>query len=211
MEDDPWTAARRRMVAQQIAGRKVAAPAVLTAMEQVPRHEFIPGHSPADAYGDHPVPIGHGQTVSQPYIVAFMTAALELPAGARVLEVGTGCGYQAAVLVAAGCQVWSVEIIPALAQRAELDLRRLGIAGVRVREGDGHGGWPEEAPFDGIIVAAAPAEIPPALFDQLGPNGRLIIPVGRGSQSLWRYRRTPDGIASEELMAVRFVPMTGQS
>lgn len=197
------------MVAKQIAARDVSAPAVLAAMEKVPRHEFVEGYSPTEAYGDHPVPIGHGQTVSQPYIVAYMTAALELPAGARVLEVGTGCGYQAAVLAEAGYQVWSVEIIPALAQQAEQDLRRLGYHDVHLRIGDGHEGWPEEAPFDGIIAAAAPAEIPPALFDQLGPDGRLIIPVGRVAQSLWRYCRTTDGIMREELMAVRFVPMTG--
>jgi len=197
------------MVAEQIVARKVSAPAVLAAMAQVPRHEFVPGRSPADAYGDHPIPIGFGQTISQPFIVAFMVEALESSAGARVLEVGTGCGYQAAVMAAAGGKGGSIEIVPALAQRAERDLQRLGVAGVHVREGDGHQGWAEEAPFDGIVVAAAPPEIPWALFDQLGPEGRLIIPVGRESQSLWRYRRTPEGMVREELMAVRFVPMTG--
>jgi len=182
---------------------------VLGAMETVPRHEFLEGHSLAEAYGDHPVPIGFGQTVSQPFIVAFSAAALQLPRGARVLEIGTGCGYQAAVLAACGYRVWSVEIIGALAQRAGKTLRRLGFANVQVREGDGHEGWPEEAPFDGIVAAAAAVDVPEALCDQLAPDARLIIPVGQEQQSLWLYHRSPDGFEREELMSVRFVPMTG--
>lgn len=197
------------MVERQIVARGVQNPAVLEAMNHVPRHEFVADCPPADAYGDHPLSIGFGQTISQPYIVAFSVEALELPEGARVLEVGTGCGYQAAVLSEAGFDVWTIEIVAELARQAQETLGRLGYSKVRIRAGDGHAGWPEEAPFDGIVCAAAADDVPRKLLAQLSPEGRMIVPIGSGAQSLWRFRRTPAGIVREELMAVRFVPMTG--
>jgi protein-L-isoaspartate(D-aspartate) O-methyltransferase len=197
------------MVRDQIASRGVREARVLAAMERVPRHRFVPGRSAQEAYGDYPVAIGDGQTVSQPYIVAYMIEALGLPPGARVLEIGTGCGYQAAVLAETGFQVWTIEIRPRLAEEAAELLERLGYGGTRVqvRCGDGNDGWPEAAPFDGIIGAAAARVVPPALLDQLAPTGVLVLPVGVEEQVLWRYRRTPGGFQGEELFAVRFVPM----
>jgi protein-L-isoaspartate(D-aspartate) O-methyltransferase len=195
------------MVSEQIEARGVRDPRVLRAMRAVPRHRFVPESRVDEACEDWPVPIGHGQTVSQPYIVACMIEALGLGPGARVLEIGTGCGYQAAVLAEAGFGVFTVEIVPELAREAASRLSMLGYTGVRVRQGDGHEGWPEEAPFAGIILAAAPAEVPAALFDQLAPDGVLVAPVGRGAQDLWRHRRTPQGLAGERLLPVRFVPM----
>lgn len=207
--DDPFRDKRARMVASQIAARGIRNQRVLAAMERVPRHRFVPDEFVRESYDDHPVPIGADQTISQPYIVGFMVDALELPAGARVLEIGTGSGYQAAVLAEAGFRVWTIEIVPSLALAAEETLRELGYDQVQVRHGDGTLGWPEDAPFDGIIVAAAPREVPPAFFDQLAMNGSLVVPIGGQMQDLWRYRRTPGGFVGEELLAVRFVPMTG--
>lgn len=202
-------AARARMVAEQIAARGVREPRVLAALRRVPRHRFVPRAWRGRAHGDHPVPLGNGQTVSQPFIVAFAVEALELPPGARVLEVGTGSGYQAAVLAEAGFAVWSIEILPELAADAAVRLRELGYGAVRLRAGDGGLGWPEAAPFDGIVVAAAAREIPTALCGQLGPLGRLVIPVGGTHQALWRVARTPEGFARERLLDVHFVPLTG--
>ncbi|MGH8017253.1 MAG: protein-L-isoaspartate(D-aspartate) O-methyltransferase [Opitutaceae bacterium] len=204
---DPFAAARERMVARQIAGRGVKDPRVLDAMRRVPRQLFADPVDAAEAHEDYPLPIGESQTISQPYIVAFMIEALGLPDGGRVLEIGTGLGYQAAVMAEAGFEVFTIEILPDLAERAAAILSEAGYGRVHTRVGDGSEGWPEEAPFDGIIVAAAPARLPRALIDQLGPEGSLVIPLGDEEQILWRYRRTPSGFQGEELFAVRFVPL----
>jgi len=177
----------------------------------VPRHELIPEENRGDAYGDHPVPIGEGQTISQPLIVAYMTECLELKGGEKILEVGTGSGYQAAILGELAREVYSIEIVPSLAQRAAADLARLGYANVHVREGDGYRGWPEEAPFDGIIITAAPPQVPQPLLDQLKVGGRLIAPIGVDVQQLVRITRTAAGFQEEKLVPVRFVPMTGEA
>jgi protein-L-isoaspartate(D-aspartate) O-methyltransferase len=203
--------ARRRMVERQIEARGVRNPRVLQAMGRVPRHELVPAALRDRAYEDAPLPIGHGQTISQPYVVAAMTAALEIGPGARVLEVGTGSGYQAAVLAELGAEVYSIEIVPALAERARKDLARLGYDSVRVRTGDGYRGWPEAAPFDAIVVTAAPDHVPQPLIDQLADGGRLVLPVGGGSQELVRITKGPGGLERETLFGVRFVPMTGEA
>lgn len=207
--EDPFAQERIRMVREQIAGRGIHDARLLAAMQRVPRHRFIPGRMAREAYADYPVAIGQGQTVSQPYIVAYMIEAMGLEPSARVLEIGTGTGYQAAVLAETGFRVWSVEVREALAQEAEHILRGLGYDASRIqlRCDDGMQGWPEEAPFDGIIGAAAAREVPPHLLDQLAPGGVLVLPVGDEQQVLWRYRRTSDGFKAEELLAVRFVPM----
>jgi protein-L-isoaspartate(D-aspartate) O-methyltransferase len=203
---------RMAMVAQQIAARGVTNAAVLAAMRAVPRHLFVPASYRADAYADQPLPIGLGQTISQPYIVAAMTEALEIGPGARVLEIGTGSGYQAAVLAALGAQVYSIEIIPELAERAATTLRQLCYTNVQVRCGDGYQGWPEAAPFDGIIVTCAPEQVPRPLQEQLAEGGRLVIPVGaRYVQTLVRLRKHGTRLDREDLMDVLFVPMTGKA
>ena len=203
--------ARLRMVSEQIEARGVRAPEVLDAMRAVPRHLFVPAESRDAAYNDGPLPIGHGQTISQPFVVAFMSDAARIRPGDRVLEIGTGSGYQAAVLAALGAHVFSIEIVPDLAERARLALAAAGAARVVVRTGDGTHGWPEEAPFDAILATAAPERIPQALLDQLRDGGRLIIPVGAGSQDLVRVTRRGDGFERESLLPVRFVPMTGDA
>jgi len=185
-------------------------PATLDALRRVPRHEFVPEEYRREAYGDHPLPIGYGQTISQPYIVAYMTELLRLAPGQKVLEVGTGSGYQAAVLETLGCEVYTVEIFRALADSAADRLRRLGYADVQVRHGDGHFGWPEAAPYDAVIVTAAAGYIPPALISQLKPGGRMVIPVGSvyGVQNLILVRKASDAaVTTENLLPVRFVPM----
>jgi len=199
------------MVNSQIAARGVTDNAVLEALRRVPRHRFMPREMRPQAYADRPLPIGEGQTISQPYIVAFMTQALELEGDERVLEIGTGSGYQAAVLTEVAAEVYSIEIVPALAQRAGALLRELGYEGLHLRTGDGYRGWPEAAPFDAILVTAAPDHIPQPLVDQLAPGGVLVIPVGTRNQEILRLRRTPDGIVEESLLPVRFVPMTGEA
>ena len=203
------TAAREAMVAEQIEGRGVHDAGVLRAMRTVPRHEFVPESERAQAYDDRPLPIGQGQTISQPYIVAFMSEAAELRPGARVLEVGTGSGYQAAVLAEMGADVYSIEILAPLADAAREALARTGYGRVHVRTGDGRKGWPEAAPFDAIVVTAAAAWVPPALLEQLAPDGRLVIPVGRAWQEIEIHRRTPGGIVVERVLPVRFVPLVG--
>ena len=183
---------------------------VLRAMQLVPRHRFIPTHLAGEADGDYPLPIGYGQTISQPYIVAIMSQALSVGPGDKVLEIGTGSGYQAAVLAAMGCKVYSVEIIPELAERARAVLDDLGYD-VTITVGDGHDGWKEHAPYDGIVVTAAPILPPPALLEQLKPGAALIVPVGPANrtQTLWRITLGTDGeIVRQELGAVRFVPFT---
>lgn len=182
---------------------------VLEAMGEVPRHEFVPHEKISAAYKNRPLQIGHRQTISQPFIVALMTELLNLKGTDRVLEVGTGSGYQAAVLSLLAAQVYSIEIIPELGEAAQNNLRRLGYANVQTKIGDGYLGWPAHAPFDGIIVTAAPDHIPPALIDQLKPNGRMVIPVGGFTQDLLVLTKRADGMTiSETIVPVRFVPLT---
>jgi protein-L-isoaspartate(D-aspartate) O-methyltransferase len=184
--------------------------ATLAAMRSVPRHEFVPAEQQRYAYADHPLPIGYGQTISQPYIVAYMTEILQPRPGMKVLEVGTGSAYQAAVLGAMGCRVFTVEIFEALATSARARLARLGFDDVTVRHADGHYGWSEEAPFDAVIVTAAAGHIPPALVEQLKPGGRMVIPVGSvyGVQNLILVEKDPEGdVRTRHLLPVRFVPM----
>jgi len=204
---------RERMVVEQIEARGVRDAAVLSAMRRVPRHRFMPEDVRPRAYLDGAAPIGHQQTISQPWIVASMTEQLELRQGARVLEVGTGSGYQAAVLAEMGAEVYSIEIVEPLAERASTILADLGYENVHVRAGDGYRGWPEAAPFDAIIVTAAPDHVPTPLVDQLAPGGRMAIPVGhRGSQGLRLLVRDEDGSIREEILyGVLFVPMTGEA
>ncbi len=208
---DPYLGARRRMVREQIERRGVRDGRVLAAMAGVPRHLFVPEALRERAYEDGPLPIGGGQTISQPYIVAFMTEAARPGPGDRVLEVGTGSGYQAAVLASIVAHVYTIEIRPELAQEARARLAALGYRNVTVRVGDGHAGWPEEAPFDAIVVTAAPEVVPPALVGQLASGGRLVIPIGSEDQQLVRLTRTAEGVERETLLPVRFVPMTGSA
>ncbi len=192
-------------------GRPVFGDAVMEAMRTVPRAAFVPEAEASFAYENRPLPIGHGQTISQPYIVALMSELLDVEPGARILEVGTGCGYQTAVLCALGATVYSVEVVEPLATAAAVRLKALGYAKATVRAGDGRTGWPEEAPFDGIVVTAAAASVPPALVVQLGPGGCLVIPVGRAAetQHLQRIEKRADGLsAAKSLLPVAFVPLT---
>ena len=208
--DDEWLKERERMVREQLSGRDIKDPRVLDAMRRVPRHLFVPEPQRRQAYGDHPLPIGYAQTISQPYIVAFMTQALDVAPGHKVLEIGTGSGYQAAVLARLVRAVYTIEIVEPLAERSRATLSELGFSNVHVKAGNGYLGWPEEAPFDRIIVTAAPDEVPPALIAQLKIGGRMAIPVGVESQELRILRRTPDGIETIDTLPVRFVPMTGK-
>lgn len=202
-------AAREQMVEQQLAGRDITDERVLDAMDRVPRHEFVPDDEAGEAYADRPLPIGHGVTISQPYIVAFMTQALRLRPGDRVLEVGTGSGYAAAVLAELADDVTTIECIGPLADAARERLAPYGER-VRVVTGDGSGGYPSHAPYDAIVVTAAAPEIPQPLLDQLAAGGRLVIPVGRGVEQLVRVTRTEHGDEREDLLPVRFVPLTGE-
>jgi protein-L-isoaspartate(D-aspartate) O-methyltransferase len=199
------------MVAQQIEARGVKQPEVLDAMRRVPRDRFVPPDMRQHAYTDSPLPIGEGQTISQPYIVAVMTELLAPRSDMKVLEVGTGSGYQAAVLAEIVKDVYTIEILPGLARRAAGILAELGYENVHARIGDGYDGWPEHAPFDAIIVTAAPPSIPQPLLDQLAVGGRLVIPVGEGYQELEVVTRTPDGFERRKVLPVRFVPMTGKA
>ena len=209
--EDSWALARERMVSEQIAKRGVADVRVLAAMRRVRRHELVPEGVRAHAYEDRPLPIGFGQTISQPYIVAAMSEAIALSGGEKVLEIGTGSGYQAAVLAELGATVYSIELTPELAERARGDLERLGYPNVHLRTGDGYRGWPEHAPFDAIVVTAAPSHVPPALVEQLAVGGRMILPVGEFEQDLLLLRRDEAGVHREVLMGVRFVPMRGEA
>ena len=210
LDQDPFQERRRLMVLRQIEARGIRDARVLRAMRGVPRHRLVPGSLVDYAYYDRPLPIGFDQTISQPYIVALMTEALAVKTGQRVLEVGTGSGYQAAVLAEMGVTVFTVEIVPELAERASNALAQLGYDKVTVRHGDGYIGWEEEAPFDGIIVTAAPEDVPQPLLDQLAEGGRLIIPVGRqrANQQLRVYRKQQGKIQVRSLGPVRFVPFT---
>jgi protein-L-isoaspartate(D-aspartate) O-methyltransferase len=206
---DAYERQRREMV-RLIEEYGVRDARTLAAMRSVPRHEFVPKEHRRRAYGDYPLPIGYGQTISQPYIVAYMTEVLRPEPGMKVLEVGTGSGYQAAVLAEIGCEVYTVEIFKALASSARERLARLGYSNVRVRHADGHYGWPEAAPFDAIIVTAAAGYIPPALVEQLKPGGRMVIPVGSvyGTQNLILVEKSEAGeVRTRNLLPVRFVPM----
>ena len=198
---------RLKMVETQIRGRGVKDPRVLRAMETVPRHRFVPRGSVNQAYDDHPLFIGHGQTISQPYIVALMTEVLELEPTDRVLEIGTGSGYQAAVLAELVDSVYTIEIVEELGLEATERLKTLGYDNVDVRIGDGYKGWPEEAPFDAVIVTAAPETVPQALIDQLADGGRMVLPVGVGIQELLLIEKKEGKVVERHIISVRFVPM----
>ncbi len=202
---------REQMVVNQIASRGVKDTRVLNAMRKIERHRFVPEEAEAHAYEDRPLPIGNDQTISQPYIVALMTELLELKPDDRVLEVGTGSAYQTAVLAELAEEVYTVEIVEELGVRALRLLGEMGYENVHFSVGDGRLGWPEAAPFDGIIATAAPEKVPQALINQLKPGGRLVIPVGKSleSQRLMVYRKTDEGVVEEPNISVRFVPMTG--
>jgi protein-L-isoaspartate(D-aspartate) O-methyltransferase len=209
---DPEQAARIRMVTSQIAARGVKDPRVLEALREVPRHLFVDPEFRREAYEDHPVPIGMGQTMSQPYIVALMSELLDVQPKDRILEIGTGSGYQSAVLARLAREVDTIEILPELSRRAQERLASLHINNVHCRIGDGYRGWPEKAPFDGIIVTAAPRKIPAPLLEQLAPGGRMVIPVGDFYQELKVFSKAANGSVSErDVIPVRFVPMTGEA
>ena len=204
--------ARKRMVKDQLTapGRDIRNPRVLQAMEKVPRHELVPANMRAHAYADTALPIGHDQTISQPFIVAFMTEKLDPKPTDRVLEIGTGSGYQAAVLGELVKEIYTIEIVEPLAERARTDLKRLGYTNVIVRSGDGYKGWPDKAPFDAVIVTCAPENIPQPLVDQLKEGGRMIIPVGPtgGVQELYLLEKRDGKVVKKAVLPVRFVPMT---
>jgi protein-L-isoaspartate(D-aspartate) O-methyltransferase len=209
---DELANARNEMVMEQIADRGVRDPRVLQAMRDVPRHEFVPGAFRNLAYYDRPLPIGQGQTISQPYIVGYMTEQLAPKPTDRVLEVGTGSGYQAAILSKLVAEVYSIEIVPELASRAAQDLQRLGYRNVEVKSGDGYQGWPEHAPFDAIIVTCAPDHVPAPLAEQLKEGGRMMIPVGgRLGQTLYLLEKHGGKLERQEVLPVQFVPMTGRA
>lgn len=209
--EDKTRAVREVMVSSQIAARGIKAPAVLQAMRRVPRHEFVPENVRLWAYDDRPLPIGLEQTISQPYIVAMMTELSGARRGSRVLEVGTGSGYQAAVLAELGAAIFSIEIVVPLAERAAETLARLGYRTVKTRAGDGYAGWPEAAPFDAILVTAAPERVPEPLKQQLKVGGRLVVPVGTTRQEMTVITRTPTGFTTRTVAPVHFVPMTGEA
>lgn len=203
-----WEAKAVKMVNEQIIVRGVTDQDVLKVLETTPRHQFVPPEIAKYAYDDSPLPIGEGQTISQPYIVAFMTEILDMDSTHRVLEIGTGSGYQAAVLSPLVKKVYTIEIVKTLANRADSTLQKMGYKNVTVRLGDGYKGWPEEAPFDRIIGTAAPAEIPPALIEQLKPGGMMVLPVGTKWQELVVVKKSASGtISKKTVLPVRFVPM----
>jgi protein-L-isoaspartate(D-aspartate) O-methyltransferase len=195
---------------EHIRANGIRSQAVLDAMSEVPRHRFVPAAQADFAYENRPLPIGHGQTISQPFIVAYMTEAAEVSPGEKVLEIGTGSGYQAAVLSRLAGEVYSVEIIPALAGGARALLRDLGYENVRVRAGNGYKGWAEHAPFDAVVVTAAPEQVPQALVDQLAVGGKMVIPVGSDEQEMVVITKTAAGVVERRTIPVRFVPMTGK-
>jgi len=204
---DQYTDKRANMVEEQIKRRGITDEKVLKAMSKVERHLFVSDEMKGEAYEDHPLPIGSEQTISQPYIVAYMTEAVRLMPEDRVLEIGTGSGYQSAVLVETVKEVFSVEIIKGLADRAREGLKEMGYTNIEIKHGDGYSGWPENAPFDAIVVTAAPREIPEQLKEQLKVGGRMIIPVGDLFQQLYLITRTEHGFEEKTLLPVRFVPM----
>ena len=207
---DSFAPLRQKMVTEQIEQRGVTEPRVLSAMSEVPRHLFVPTAQRDRAYNDSPLPIGEGQTISQPYIVALMTSLLELRGDERVLEIGTGSGYQAAILSKLVRDVYTIEILRPLGEEAQRTLAAQGAKNVHARIGDGYQGWPEEAPFDAIIVTAAPERIPEPLIEQLRVGGRMVVPVGSFFQNLLLLTKTKDGLEKRNVLPVRFVPMTGE-
>ncbi|HET9800319.1 MAG TPA: protein-L-isoaspartate(D-aspartate) O-methyltransferase [Chthoniobacterales bacterium] len=207
-----FAAQRQRMVERQLRARDIKDERVLAAMGKVPREAFVPAESRAASYEDRPLPIGYDQTISQPYIVAFMTEQLRLKPGDRVLEIGTGSGYQAAVLAELVSEIYSVEIVAPLARAAEATLQHLDYKNVHVKIGDGYKGWPEAAPFDAIIVTCAPDKVPQPLIDQLKDGGRMIIPVGeRFAQQLYLLEKKNGQLKESVTLPVRFVPMAGEA
>ncbi|HSL46925.1 MAG TPA: protein-L-isoaspartate(D-aspartate) O-methyltransferase [Anaerolineales bacterium] len=211
-EQDTFTQARLALVENDIQGAGITNEDVLRAMRDVPRHEFVPEEFLDQAYDNHPLPIGYGQTISQPYIVAWMTELLELQPDEKVLEIGTGSGYQAAVLAELGyVDVYSIEIVPELAEIASTRLQDLGYTNVRVKQGDGYYGWPEYAPFDAIIVTAAPDHLPAPLAEQLAERGRIVIPIGPAGlyQTLWKFVKENGELTAYNMGGVAFVPFTG--
>ena len=211
MSDPTRQTERHAMVETQIIARGVRDPLVIQALRRVPRHHFVTESERENAYEDRPLPIGFGQTISQPYIVAFMTEALKLQPTDKVLEIGTGSGYQAAVLAEIVSEVFTIEIVEPLAKRAEEALRQLGYTNIHVRAGDGYQGWPTESPFQAIILTAAPDHIPQPLLDQLAIGGRLILPIGKFLQELILIQRTERDYHQTTLLPVAFVPMTGEA
>ena len=209
-DNSQWETQRRQMVDKQLVPRGIQRAEVLAVMGRVPRHEFVPEARRGRAYDDSPLPIGEGQTISQPYIVAFMTEAIDPRPGQRVLEIGTGSGYQAAVLSELVGEVYTIELLPTLADEARSRLERLGYRNVNVRAGDGFYGWPEAAPFDAVVVTCGANQVPEALFEQLKPGGKMVIPVGpaRSEQQLQLIEKGPNGEKqTRELLPVRFVPL----
>jgi protein-L-isoaspartate(D-aspartate) O-methyltransferase len=208
---DPSETDRIRMVEQQIHRRGIRDERVLDAVRKVPRHRFVPAEVAPYAYDDEPLPIGYGQTISQPYIVAYMTEVLRLKGGEKVLEIGTGSGYQAAILAEIVKELYTIEIVKPLADRARTTLDSLGYANIHFLCGDGYSGWPSAAPFDAVIVTAAPADVPLPLFEQLKEGGRLLLPVGELWQELVVVTKRNGKMEKHSLIPVRFVPMTGRA
>lgn len=210
-DEESFAQARKKMVQTQIAARGVDHPVVIEAMRKVPRHLFVPPAFSRDAYADTPLPIGSGQTISQPYIVAVMSALIDPRPGMKVLEIGTGSGYQTAVLCESGVEVYSIEIVEVLAEQTALLLGELGYGRAHLKVGDGYAGWPEHAPFDAIILTAAPREIPAPLLEQVKPGGCIVAPVGDLDQELKKLVLSEDGWKETTVFPVRFVPMTGEA
>jgi len=204
---DPYVSKRKKMVEEQIIRRGIVDQKVIQSLSNVPRHLFVPTISEDFAYEDHPLPIGHGQTISQPYIVAYMTEALNLSSGDKILEIGTGSGYQAAVLAEIVREVYTIEIVKPLADSAKKQLKDLGYKNIFVKHGDGYQGWVDHAPYDSIIVTAAPEEVPEKLVEQLKVGGKMIVPIGSIHQELYIITRTEEGYDKIKLLPVRFVPM----
>ena len=210
-EEEAFTINRQKMVKEQIESRGITDKRVLEVMKKVKRHLFVPAQLRNSAYDDNPLPIGHGQTISQPYIVAYMTEAARINPNDRILEIGTGSGYQAAVLAEMAKEVYTIEIVQPLAEGAGRLLKGLGYENIKIKWGDGYQGWKEYAPFDAIIVTAAPSEIPGELVKQLKTGGRMVIPIGSFFQDLYRLTKTDSGYKKEALLPVRFVPMVRPS
>ncbi len=202
---------RREMVENQLVPRGISDSRVIEAMLKIPRHKFLPVHLEDYAYSDSPLPIGMGQTISQPYIVAYMTELLNLKKGDKVLEIGTGSGYQAAILAEIGCDVYTIEIVEILTLRAKKVLQSLGYKNIRFKVDDGYIGWEENAPYDAILVTAAPPEIPEPLTEQLKEGSKMVIPVGDNLQELILLKKTKEGLKEKRVTPVRFVPMTGEA
>ncbi len=211
IDEDRYIERRWDMVENQIVSRGIQDARVIKAMLKVKRHLFVPKEYLDSAYSDKPIPIEKEQTVSQPYMVALMTELLNSSPGKKILEIGTGSGYQSAILAETGCDLYTIEIIEDTADNARKTLEKLGYSNIKYRIGDGYRGWEENAPFEGIIVTAAPADIPDKLIEQLSQGGRMIIPVGDLSQELLLIENTNEGVKRKKITAVRFVPMTGQS